>query len=839
MVVKDRLRPAVKSGDAMLLWLPLAAVCSYVLVDFSDLRLGGVPSLLANAATAILTVLSVVAAWRARMRVRRNEHLRMSWQMLALGFLLNAIGEINWIVLENVLGMDPVPVWANYPFFAAYIPLLLGLMRFPPRVTQRREQVRFTLDILTVAIGASMLIWYFIVIPAMEQDGSWADHMVALAYPVGDFALLVGVAALLLREPPQGYRIVLNVLAAGIAMQLLGDLILSYQSVHEGYETGGATDIFWVVAYWLQCFTATLQRSAPVYGRRREKHRALRPFSVLPYAAIVLSYGLLIFVAAREAGYVLWTLVLASVVLTAVVAMRQLIALRENVRLMAEREIARNELRFRSLVQNASDVIMIADAAGCVTYCSPSAERVIGYPLNDIMGEELAKYVHPEDIDDIMQSCLGMALQESRQMSGRLRHRDGHWLNTESTVTNLANEPSIAGVVINIRDVTERSQLAEQFQQSQKMEAVGRLAGGVAHDFNNLLTAIQGNARLLLATGVVEDAREELEEIAKASDRAAQLTRQLLAFSRKQMVQPVTVDPNEVIVDIERMLRRLLPETIALKASLTSTRMVRADTSQLEQVLMNLVVNARDAVGDRGRIDIVTADETLTDDVARKYGANARAGEYVVIRVTDDGCGMPASVLAHIFEPFFTTKSKFNGTGLGLSTVYGIIEQSQGWIHVKSVVSMGTTFTVGLPARRDEAAIAQDAVAVAPEPHAWETILIVEDESAVRSFARKTLQRRGYRVLEADCGETAIELADAFDAEIHLLLTDVLMPGVSGARVAELLKQRRPGTEVLYMSGYSDEVLSRAGVSPEQFLQKPFDPDTLLKRVREMMPVAV
>src|SRR2546428_2329603 len=369
------------------------------------------------------------------------------------------------------------------------------------------------------------------------------------------------------------------------------------------------------------------------------------------------------------------------------------------------------------------------------------------------------------------------------------------------------------------------------------MEAVGRLAGGIAHDFNNLLTAITGYAELLHEDLAADDRRrEDVVEIRKAADRAAGLTRQLLAFSRQQVLQPRVLDLNALVAEFENMLRRLLGEDVALATRLApGLGAMQADPGQFEQVVMNLAVNSRDAMPNGGQLTIETANVDLVDAYAREHYP-ARPGPYVLLAVSDTGTGMTAEVQAHLLEPFFTTKEKGKGTGLGLATVYGIVKQSGGFIWVYSEVGHGTTFKLYLPRVQELAERASElAQAPARAARGTETVLVVEDEAPVRSVARQVLERHGYTVLEAASAEAALDVATRYSGAIHLLLTDVVIPGLNGRELATRLADLRPDARVIFMSGYTDEAVTRHGVLEPgaAYVQKPFTPDAIARRVLE------
>ena len=418
-------------------------------------------------------------------------------------------------------------------------------------------------------------------------------------------------------------------------------------------------------------------------------------------------------------------------------------------------------------------------------------------------------------------------------------HKNGAviWIEQRSV---LVHDPAGRLVAIEgiARDITERKHLEEQLRQSQKMEAVGRLAGGVAHDFNNLLTAILGYSDLLLRQlSPIDSLRMDVEEIKKAGERATSLTKQLLAFSRKQVLQPRVLELNTAVAEMDNMLQRLIGEDIELITSLDpALGRVKADPGQIEQILLNLAVNARDAMPEGGKLTIETANVDLDQTYARSHVA-VRPGPYVMLAITDTGFGMSPDVQARIFEPFFTTKEQGKGTGLGLSTVYGIVKQSGGNIWVYSEPGRGTSFKVYLPRVEEELTRVDTRVPIPEKTQGSETILLVEDEEAIRSLMRSILQEQGYTVLEAGHGPQALQISQTHSGPIHLMLTDVIMPQTSVREFAQKMWKLRPHLKILFASGYSDDAIVHHGVLEEgtNFIQKPFTIAGLTRKVREVL----
>lgn len=411
------------------------------------------------------------------------------------------------------------------------------------------------------------------------------------------------------------------------------------------------------------------------------------------------------------------------------------------------------------------------------------------------------------------------------------------WLETNK-IPMRNSQGQVVGLLGTWQDITQRKSLEEQLRQAQKMEALGQLAGGVAHDFNNLLTVINGLCELVSSNLRPDDPNKKLlQEVQKAGDRAAALTRQLLAFSRKQVLEPKVLDLNTVVADVEKMLRRLIGEDVTLTTVLNpALGRVKVDPGQIEQVIVNLAVNSRDAMPGGGKLTIETSNVVLDETYSAAH-PDVVPGRYVLLTVSDSGCGMSPEVQARIFEPFFTTKEPGKGTGLGLATVYGIIKQSGGHISVHGERGRGTSFKIYLPSVDEKVSTGKSHHGGKRTQQGMETILVVEDEDAVRTMICLALRKFGYTVLEASQGTAAVQLCEQHQGSLHLLVTDVVMPDMGGRQLAERLTRLRPDLKVLYLSGYTDDAIVHHGVLQAEvaFLQKPFTVTTLGYKVREVL----
>jgi PAS domain S-box-containing protein len=513
----------------------------------------------------------------------------------------------------------------------------------------------------------------------------------------------------------------------------------------------------------------------------------------------------------------------------------------EGARLLAETARRESEQMLGAIVESSDDAIISKTPDGIILTWNAAAARMYGYTPEEAIGASIYVIVPPECHRELAASLLSVANGERiAPYETRRIHKDGHELFVSVSIAPIMNRAGrVVGISATARDITQRKTMEDQLRQAQKMEAIGRLAGGVAHDFNNMLTAILGYSELLTEQiGPDKPIGQDLREITAAAERAAALTKQLLAFSRKQVFSLVAVDITQVVRTVKPMLQRLLGERITIATALADDLApVMADVAQLEHLLVNLSVNARDAMPAGGLLTFTTANVTL-DATFRRDHPGAVIGSYAMMSVADTGIGIASDVLGKIFEPFFTTKDAGRGTGLGLAAVYGTVKQLGGYIQVESHLGRGTTFSLYLPKASRPAQTPSPPMSVSTHV-GTETILVVEDESGVRAFVKIALQRFGYRVIEAESAEVALTLLKGYAAPVHLLLTDIVLPGMDGTQLATHVTRERPEVRVLFMSGYARTLGSIEGGrdSSLHLLEKPFTAAALLTKTRQLLGV--
>ena len=772
-------------------WLLLAAAGAVVGTAYAFLGEGG------RAAAYDCIGVAALAACVVAARRRRS----LSWRLLAGGVALFVAGD----VLSSFTGRFPSA--ADVLYLLGYPLLAAALATMAPR--GRADLVGDVLDAGLATAAAGLFLFIFWLEPITGESGlSLVGRMVACAYPLGDLLLASLLFLALLRGPTE------RLLAGSIVALLVSDLLYSAVQVNGRYP-GWVLDLGWLAGYTLLGMAALRpSRRAPA-GRRRDGadwHR-------------LIPIGIVLF-ALPAAGAVQLLTPRGHIDSDEVIVFGTAIAALAGARLaVIARERNRSEGHFRALIETTNDVVLIIAPTGEVRYVSPSVERILGRPPETYVGRDAFAFVHPDDREALAAALADVRAGAHVEVRYRVEDSAGGYRTITATGRVLEHGPFAGGVLVTARDITQRArieaELAEkeaQLRQAQKLEAIGQLAGGVAHDFNNLLTVISGYgemARVQAAALGSASLEGELTQMLEAARRAGSLTGQLLAFSRHQRLQQQPLELNEAVRNLDRMLRRLIGEHIELVTLVAEEPLwLLADRVQFEQIVLNLAVNARDAMPDGGTLTIA---------------ATGDAGSVRLI-VADTGHGMDEETQLHLFEPFFTTKGPGRGTGLGLATVYGIVAQSDGSIDVDSTVGAGTTFTVTFP--RIAAPAGEEAPAERLPGRGSARVLLVEDEQHVRTIVARILRGAGYEVLEASEGEEGLRIVEHEGERLDLLLTDVVMPRLSGAELAARARRLHPRLALLFASGYANgELSAHAEFAQSCFLPKPFSVHELLGAV--------
>jgi PAS domain S-box-containing protein len=812
--------------------LALVALASYALF-----RAAANGKLIAPPAAAIADAICfaiadfsvVVLAFLAARSASADHATRRGWLLITIASLFTACGSSASTINQLVHPDTVTPLWTNAVFAVSYLLTIGGLVSFPIAPRRRADRITMFFDIATVAISGAMVLWYWCVrTGAFESSTSLATTATVVGYPFADMAVLITAAILLLRSADDRSRRIFGYIALAYLLSSVADFWYGYLDIDVVvYRRNTLIDVCWLGGVLLLSVAAASQLR-PTPAPHSRMNVASRWMTEIPLIAVGLAFGMLFLATQENMERVELQLGALALVMTVLAIARQRISARDAAQLMAERAV--RDARFRALIQNSSDVVLLLDQELRATYVSPAIEGVLGLVPEHGLDRPFAELVAVEDRDEARDVLSRVAARpfSTESLRCHMMHADGTPRIMETLASNLLEDPAVRGIVLNSRDITQRAALEEQLQHTQKLEVVGHLAGGIAHDFNNLLMVIGANAEFVLSEdGDVRARREAAEEIKDTTKRAAALTKQLLAFSRRQESRPALINPNDIVRHVERMLLRLMQHAARFETDLTGTPLgIEIDPGQLEQALLNLAVNARDAMPAGGVLRMTTRTVRIAERTAVERGV-LLPGEYVTIGVEDTGGGMSADVRSRIFEPFFTTKPIGSGTGLGLAMVLGVVHQAGGHIRVESTPGVGTTITLyfrAVPlddkhARRPSAASMRGSG----------RILVVDDEEGVRTVLQRLLSRIGYEVDAVGDATTALAMLSGAPTRFDLVLSDILMPDMNGLELATELIDAKIPVAIVLMTGFADGATVREAT--ETFglpvLRKPFEVDQL------------
>jgi PAS domain S-box-containing protein len=802
-------------------------------------------ALLSSLVELALAAVAAAAAYQAAQRARG--FARRFWRLVGVSFTVYTLGQLFYTYYDTILHASPLIWWPSDALLLLYVaPMAMALFLGDDSAEASAFSSQRKLDFLQVGIVTFSTYLFFFYVPG--QSSETANSMMLLTWKVKIVRDVLLTSAFALRALLTRTRLVRS-LFGRVALFLLafsvGDLVYVYAQ-----NWGNMPDASWYELLWTVPRTLLIGLAAgwtpPAEAEPEPGKISTEPLLLAQFAHIALPLLVLI-TAAHAQRQQLAVAVVAVVASFACSSARLVLGQRAQQQLRARQEQTSESLRaaeekYRNIFENAVNGMFQVTPGGKYTAANPALVKMLGYDSSEEFLKNRTYDAKENYADPALQGQFHDLLRrddELQNFESEIICKDGKKIwTTEHLKAIRDGSGKIVAYEGTVQDITEHRKLQRQLQLAQRMESLGTLAGGIAHDFNNLLTVISGYSTLLM-DGVMENARlhSAAEQIHKAGQRAAALTRQLTVFSRQQILQVSTVNLNTVITNLLQMLQRLIGEHIDVQTALAADlRSVKADPSQLEQVIMNLAVNARDAMPEGGKIMVETSNVVLDEAFVESH-VGARAGPHVLLVFSDSGIGMDAETQARIFDPFFTTKEAGRGTGLGLAVVYGMVKQSKGYISVYSEVGHGSTFRIYLPVD-ERAAKAQTASAARSlSPRGTETILLVEDDHAVRALAHSILHDKGYFVLAPQHPAEAEQICARHTGPIHMLLTDMIMPGMSGRELARRAVALRPEIKVLYMSGYTDDALIHREVFEDRFafVQKPFTPAVLEAKVREVL----
>ena len=791
----------------------------------------------------VLCLLALATIHRASRRAELPEAFRSSLRWVTAGLLLMSLASLYVLVTEVLFRSATVTVpvgLADILFMGAYPLIMAGMLRLPGAPRGSLGPWRTLADSAVFIFGVGMPLWVLALRPALGGL-SGMEAVVSLGFPLLAFSGIIVTNSVLLRCLPLPSHRAFNLVLAGLVSSWTADLLFALHVTERMRipNLNHIVNLITVLSLLGVLVGGHWMATDPVPARPPRP----APYSPIPLFTIaVVSLWLARYLQIFEVTRGTLTRILACViVLLFMLILREGVAAKESYSHAADSVTSALSARFEALVKHSSDLILVVDQAGRLLYASPGATRYLASPMEGLQGLALAGFIHPEDSQG-WNLFLGSAALDAgarTTLHWRMRNPEGEWRMFEITGCDLLADPDVRGLVLNARDITERRQMEERRHQDRKMSALGRLAGGIAHDMNNLLSAILGNVELARMDHT-EDAKlsERLVRIEAAASRMGSLTGHMLSFANRQPGKQAVIEPGPFLEQVLPRLQGCLAGGgihLALRLA-PEVGCFRADPADLEPMLLNLVINARDAMGEEGRIHISFSNAERLDPGQRLYLLPG-PGPYLVLEVADTGSGMNGEVLSHLFEPFFSTKDRAKGAGLGLIGVYGIVNACGGGIGIQSSPGAGTRVSLWFPRVAAEAAAAAPEPSLASRPPEAHTLLLVEDEPAVRVTMQEILESLGYRVSVAGSASQARSFLAGFTGQLDLLVTDVIMPGDSGPKLAAELVQARPGLRVLYISGYTANELEAHGLAHPgaQLLEKPFTREQLGCSLREVM----